>query len=106
MNNWEWFGSAGHFCAADSCLFHLTTKVGDYLVSTVGDYYPRGVFGEPETIGLERLFETMVFKCDGVCECGCGMPKFSDLEVDMEGYNTRAEANAGHIKLCEKWGDA
>jgi len=38
--NWKWFGNAGHFICADSCRFHMTTLVGKYLVSTVGQMWP------------------------------------------------------------------
>lgn len=40
MKNWKWFGHAGHFICADKCRFHLTTKVGKYLVSTIGEWWP------------------------------------------------------------------
>jgi hypothetical protein len=46
MSNWKWFGHAGHFICADKCRFHLTTKVGKYLVSTVGEYWPERVVRE------------------------------------------------------------
>lgn len=35
-SEWRWFGDAGHFICARWCQFHLCTKVGEYLVSTVG----------------------------------------------------------------------
>lgn len=38
--DWKWFGNAGHLCVGQSCRFHLATKVGKYLVSTVGQYWP------------------------------------------------------------------
>jgi hypothetical protein len=38
--DWKWFGNAGHFICGDKCQFHLTTLVGKYLVSTVGQYWP------------------------------------------------------------------
>lgn len=37
---WEWFGHAAHLVVSRLCQFHLATKVGDYLVSTVGEYWP------------------------------------------------------------------
>ena len=40
QKDWQWFGHAGHFICAHWCRFHLCTKVGDYLVSTVGEYWP------------------------------------------------------------------
>lgn len=39
-SEWEWFGVAGHFICGYYCRFHLATKVGGYLVSTVGWYWP------------------------------------------------------------------
>lgn len=37
---WLWMPHAGHFIMGSSCRFHLNTKVGNYIVSTVGDYWP------------------------------------------------------------------
>lgn len=37
--DWKWFGHAGHFICAKDCRFHLTTQVGNYLVSTVGEMW-------------------------------------------------------------------
>jgi hypothetical protein len=39
-DKWVWFGNAGHFICGRWCRFHLTTKVGPWLVSTVGEYWP------------------------------------------------------------------
>lgn len=38
--DWKWFGHAAHFICGHWCRFHLATQVGDYLVSTVGEYWP------------------------------------------------------------------
>lgn len=38
--DWKWFGNAGHLCVGHDCRFHLTTQIGDFLVSTVGEYWP------------------------------------------------------------------
>ena len=38
--SWKWFGNAGHFICSHYCRFHMTTKVGRYLVSTVGEMWP------------------------------------------------------------------
>lgn len=40
LQNWKWFGHAGHFICGAWCRFHLCTQVGNYLVSTVGEYWP------------------------------------------------------------------
>jgi hypothetical protein len=39
-SDWKWFGNAGHFICAASCRFHLCTQIGEYLISTVGEYWP------------------------------------------------------------------
>lgn len=98
----KYFGNAGHFIASESCRFHLTTQIGDVVVSTVGDYYPTNAEGR-KTIGYRRFFETMVFRTTGPCDCGCGMPEHDGSEVDFAGYQTRDEANVGHEAMCEKW---
>lgn len=99
---WKWFGSAGHFCGSERCQFHLCTQVGGWLVSTIGEYVPCGLKGWRE-IGPGRLYETMVFRIDGKCDCGCGLPSFTAAEIDGRGYNDAADANAGHMETCRKW---
>lgn len=37
---WKWFGHAAHLIVGHDCRFHMTTVVGKYLVSTVGEYWP------------------------------------------------------------------
>jgi hypothetical protein len=45
-SDWKWFGSAGHLIVGQWCRFHLCTQVGDYYVSTVGEYWPERVVRE------------------------------------------------------------
>jgi hypothetical protein len=130
---WEWFGSAGHLIVASECRFHLCTKVGPWLVSTVGEWLPdssswsiytdsRGVTLEGRgdarradflnkvgfiEIGLGR-YETMVFPLsDKRCtveDCDCGMPVVSEWsELDTDSYNLRGDAERGHYAMCERW---
>lgn len=99
--DWIWQGRAGHFCGSLDCRFHLATRVGDHLISTVGDYHPRGS-KEPQQVGLDRLFETMVFCADGALKCGCAEMTGWD-EVDADGYNTASDAQAGHMAMCRKY---
>ncbi len=134
---WKWFGSPAHFICSFDCRFHLATLVGDgeYIVSTVGEYLPdsnvRDILAESrgkpiegrgdarradwmqkfgyEEIGLDRTYETMVFKAGEVCKvegCGCGLPSISGQELDFNGYNTAGDATKGHYALCEKWNSA
>ncbi|MGD0052596.1 MAG: hypothetical protein ABSD03_12405 [Vulcanimicrobiaceae bacterium] len=102
VSEWRWFGRAAHFICAGWCRFHLATEVGDFVVSTVGEYLPidsvQTVFarvrgfpltlageareaefieknGGYEDIGLGRKFETGVFRAGEPCTakgCDCG----------------------------------
>lgn len=120
VDQWKWFGHAGHFICGQWCRFHLCTLVGDYLVSTVGLYvHPRHSGGSErseaewlaanpngEEIGCGRFYETMVFRAGAPCAaegCECGIPAIASSELDFEGYVTAGAAAAGHLALCEKW---
>lgn len=101
---WEWFGHALHFSGGSRCRFHLGTKVGPWIVSTIGDYFPspkREPLNAP--IGDEKplFYETMVFPVMGVLDCGC--PDHLGQEADWRRYATAQEATAGHMELCRKW---
>jgi len=101
---WKWFGYAGHFIGGNSCYFHLCTQVGKYLISTVGEYH--SLDGKRQEIGVNRYLETMVFKAGKICDeptCMCGQPRIDGSELDFDGYKTAGEAQAGHIKMCQKW---
>lgn len=101
LSEWEWCGFAGHFIGGSSCLFHLTTRVGDVRVSTVGDFWPPGHTGdEPKPIGGGgATYETFVFRVQG--------PHEGDVtdwsEIDSERYTSSEDAEAGHMALCRKW---
>lgn len=106
-NEWRWFGSAGHLIVSSSCEFHLTTQVGDLLISTVGDYRQTRGDKDYTAIGAGRTFETMVFRVGAPCECGCGLPDLVDAgaNIDFAGYTDRAAATRGHLAMCEKYAD-
>jgi hypothetical protein len=118
--DWKWFGNAGHFICGQWCRFHLTTQVGPYLISTVGEYvHPRHSQGSERTeaewlkknwpgeeIGFGRKYETMVFRAGKPCDspkCGCGLPEIDGSELDGNGYNNAKDATEGHMALCRKW---
>jgi hypothetical protein len=130
--HWKWFGRAAHFICGNDCRFHMATQVGNYLISTVGEYLPdsqvreimaksRGIKLEGkgdareaeflaangyEDIGYQRKYETMVFLAGPPCrrkDCGCGVPKINGRELDFKGYNTAKDATEGHMELCLKW---
>lgn len=103
VSEWKWYGYAGHFIGGSKCAFHLSTRIGGYLISTVGDYRPRGS-DQKETIGAgpDAFFETFVFKCDG--EEASGDPNIAEwCEIDSERYATSIEAERGHYRFCEQY---
>lgn len=130
-DKWVWMPHPGHFIAASDCKFHLNTAVagGKYIVSTVGEYFPdylvreglaesRGVklegMGDArrydymekvgyEDIGLNRKYETMVFKAKKSKHDCCRYEQTSGSNLDFEGYSTPRDAYKGHLKLCAKW---
>jgi hypothetical protein len=109
-DKWEWYGMAAHFICGDRCLHHLATKVGPYLVSTVGHYIPasstekRRSLEFAEEIGFGRKFETFVFKATKkLCECGCGLPVIDPREIDSLSANDHITADSNHMKMCRKY---
>src|SRR5690606_14607285 len=60
------------------CRFHLATFVGQWLVSTVGDH--RDKDGSQKTIGagMDSLYETYVFRTDGIDDPETGHPSIWD----------------------------
>lgn len=129
-DKWIWMPHAGHFIGGRDCRFHLNTYVGGYIVSTVGEYEPAMVIREIEAkclgiklegkgdslredallklgytkIGLNRIYETMVFKAKRSVEdkcCRWTVSKFREL--DFKGYNKAEDALKGHMELCKKW---
>ena len=132
-DQWIWMPHPAHFICARDCKFFLATKVGDVIVSTVGEYFPdsqirkifansRGVeiegkgdeydYNYIKKMGYEDLhhegwkYETMVFKAEPMPENGCRACAFKIIVSDSkeeEWYKTAEEAVAGHYKLCEKY---
>lgn len=104
VEDWVWYGHAGHFICSTKCLFRLATKVGLYLISTIGDQFSEGR-SNPIPLGLaeDDLFETMVFSLKGAkkCKCGCDQLMPTDWgELLVRRYSTSALAREGHINVC------
>lgn len=110
-SEWEWDGYKMHYCCADECQFGMSTKVGVWIVSTVGhmvsdDLYmeknPDGI--KMEKIGRDRFFETMVFRAGKAnCDCCDWRPVIeSQRGVPLNWvYKTAREARDGHVSICE-----
>lgn len=104
-DKWIWLPHPAHFIGGDSCRFRLSTYVGEYIVSTVGEYIPHN---EVQEIGAGRKYETMVFKArkseePGHCEACPWFIADPGNNLDFEGYNDPKDAFKGHLKLCKKW---
>lgn len=85
---------------------HLHTRVGDYRISTVGDYHPpdgaHSRMAAMQDIGYGRKFETFVFRVSGEGFHGEGeVAEWS--EIDSEGYNEMVDAERGHMAMCRKY---
>lgn len=102
-SEWVWMPHPGHFIGASKCQFRLNTRVGNYIISTIGEYRP---FRSPEenvSIGWDRFYETMVFHAFATKNECCPWAASDFSELDMEGYKTDVEAYKGHMAMCEKW---
>ena len=98
---WIWFGYAGHLIMGSSCRFHLATYIPErqLLVSTVGDYHPRGT-DKRETIGSGKddFFETAVLRCEGIEPSGDPrIPSWDFLACRR--YKTSLDAEKGHYEM-------
>ena len=101
-DQWVWYGFAGHFIGGHSCAYHLCTRIGNKVISTVGAYYPRSQ-EEMVTLGIgpEDYYETMIFECDGEDENGNpNIHVFTELERHMYGDSLKAEQ--GHRAICDR----
>jgi hypothetical protein len=100
--DWIWMPHPAHFIGARECNFRLSTYVGGYIVSTIGEYRPF-YSNKLQEISLFRKYETMIFlatKGPNAC-CPYVVKDYSDL--DMVGYNTAEDAMKGHYAMCETW---
>lgn len=102
-SEWKWYGYPCHLIVGSKCVYHLGTRIGPFLVSTVGDYRPDRTNAK-ETIGAgsKDFFETFVFRCLGEDEDGNPTVQ-SWGAIDGERYATSLEAERGHYRFCEKY---
>lgn len=128
---WVWMPHPGHFVGAFDCRFRLNTRIGNYIISTIGELFPdapvreiyaqlRGIVlkGEGddrkadymdkigyEEIGYQRKYETMVFKAERSEEYECcpWVIVVNELEKETDVYNSPDDASKGHMKMCMKY---
>jgi len=101
-SEWVWYGFGGHFVCRDQCAYHLCTRIGGYLISTIGYYiqhtgeaaYP--LHGDPDS-----LYETYIFHCDG--EDDEGNPNITEHSpIAQEFYADSLNAERGHRWHCNR----
>lgn len=126
--DWIWMAHPAHYICSFDCRFHLATKVGGVIVSTVGEYFPdapireimaksrgiklRGIGDERkhdylerigfDEVGIGRLYETMVFKAIRNA-VGC-CPWVADTAagaLETAGYADADSAYHGHLNICD-----
>lgn len=95
-SKWLWDGHPGHLIVSYSCHFWLNTRIGNYRISTIGDYQPHER-GKVEEIGMGRTHETFVFETDDAGEVAA----YSEIDTDV--YNDCDAASAGHMAMCRKY---
>ena len=100
IEGWKWYGDALHLCVSAKCRFHLATEINDFVISTVGDYWPTESARETITSVNDGFYETGMFRIQGRCDCGCGEPEIDPTELKTRVYATPGEANAGHLEMC------
>lgn len=129
MSDWIWMPHPGHLIVSRDCRFHLNTKVGRYIVSTVGEYLPDAEVREIlansrsielggrgdarcadymqkigfEDIGFGRKYETMVFPAKESGEKCCPWVAADWSNIDSDGCNDPGDAYAGHLAMCRKY---
>lgn len=62
-----------------------------------------GAKGFGEEIGLDRKYETMVFKAKRSKYKCCPWEMENPSSLDMDSYNLSADAYAGHLKMCARY---
>lgn len=132
-DKWVWMPHPAHFICSRDCKFFLATKVGKYIVSTVGEYWPdqavRRIHAEIHDAkwyaeNRDRKgddFDHVYMKKFGFEEIGYGR-KYETMvgdciksenaccpyvmvnhELDFASYNTAKDAYQGHLKMCRKF---
>lgn len=105
-DKWIWMPHPAHFCLAETCRFVLSTCVGNYIVSTVGECMewndPKKE--RPYTFGADGdRYETMVFpSVESGREC-CPFRIQVSEEAETMRYKEAKDAVSGHMSLCEKY---
>lgn len=83
-DKWVWMPHPAHLIVSSKCRFHLATKVGKFIISTVGEWWPERIsreihakiydpkWHEEHNHLLGDTYNAAYFKRFGFKEIGCG----------------------------------
>lgn len=103
-SEWVWCAYPGHFIASANCRMHLNTRVGNWRISTLGDYWPHPIGGDQlrrSEIGWQRFYETAIVEVEGDGEHGDGVVVGDHWIHGYEGENP-LPAEIGHMEWCHR----
>ena len=99
-SDWIWYGFPQHDEEhSPHCIFHLATRVGNVMVSTIGANFPRrGGDGRMHRVSSGAYYETLVMECRG--EDTNGDPVLVMPELRRDTYLDSRAAEDGHREMC------
>ena len=98
-SEWLWSGYAAHLTVSDCCLWHMTTRVGNFIVSSVGHFRPTPESAmEPLANWKDGFYEVNVFNAP---EKGWEIEDFE--EIFSGRYKTESEATEAHMAACRRY---
>lgn len=97
-SEWVWCGYPGHLVASASCRFHMNTRVGDWRISTVGDYFPSS---DQKQIGLGTWHETAIVAVVGHGQHGEGEVS-GDYWIEPYSEKSSDGLDERHMEWCRK----
>lgn len=114
-SEWIWHGHPLHLSVHRRCQFRMGTEIGDFVVSTIGEYELEG--GGYDTLGIDphSFYETMVFRKTGHFEgilpdrrgadtlsgTKC-CPDITGDDLFCERYSNSVSARVGHMLTCQR----
>jgi len=99
----EWKNlNTGELCGKNEYGFGRQTRVGNYVVSTIGEWGQAEPF---DLFGSGSFYETRVFLEPE--HAGSTSPLGADKPIcEVFPYDSREKAEAGHLKACQKYARA
>jgi len=101
-DKWVWMPHAGHLIVSDKCRFHLNTKVGKYIISTVGEYWPEREVREihAKVYDLKWLLENKHLLGDNFDNAYIKRFGFVEIGCDRTYETMVFKANKSKYKCC------